>query len=126
METSDAAVLIQGMVKGRSTRQEVAERRRRDKAAGTLSRGGTQWLARRTLKAAQESVERRERDAAAQRMQAVVRGHRERAALEQRRSAQAAERVAPPPRPPRRPQPAPPPRRTGGGFAPARSTTERP
>ena len=63
-------VAIQGMWKGRSTRQEVAERRRRDKAGSTLSRGGTQWLARKALKAAQESNDRRERDTAALRMQA--------------------------------------------------------
>ena len=64
-------VIIQAMVTGRSTRHELAERRRRDKAAAVLSRGGTQWLARRTLKAAQEAIARREREAAALRMQEI-------------------------------------------------------
>ena len=71
MATSDAAVIIQAMVTGRSARHALAERRRRDKAAAVLSRGGTQWLARRTLKAAQEAIARREREAAALRMQEI-------------------------------------------------------
>ena len=124
MATSDAAVLIQGIFKGRATRQELAERRRRDRAAGVLSRGGAQWLARRTLEAAQEAIARRERETAALRMQAVLRGRRDRAVLATRRLAQATER--PPPRPPRRPPPAPPPRRTGGGFVPARLSPRLP
>ena len=94
MESGKAVLLIQSLCRQHGARREVDERKRRRFAAKVLARGGTQWLARKTLRAAQEAHAAGERDGAALRMQAAARRQSAKNMLNLRRAERLAQSAA--------------------------------